>query len=188
VAGDSLTNGQAPAVGEIHAAGKHVIVIGGGDTGSDCVGTANRQGAASVTQFELLPTPPTSRPDHQPWPMMPMVLKTTSSHEEGAERHWSIMTTEFVGDGGAGLAGDSGPVQARLTELRSINVEQNDDGGFTRLANAACIEQGQGHRCAEKELGTGRLHDRSPWCSAEGLIGRRGVCGAGSGLSAFTDV
>lgn len=81
------------------AAGKHVVVIGGGDTGSDCVGTANRQGAASVTQFEVLPTPSLGRPDHQPWPYMPMVLKTTSSHKEGAQREWSVLTTTFGGEG-----------------------------------------------------------------------------------------
>ncbi len=85
---------------QINAAGKHVIVIGGGDTGSDCVGTANRQGAKSVTQFELLPTPPDERPDHQPWPYYPMVLRTSSSHQEGGDRHWSIMTKEFMGKHG----------------------------------------------------------------------------------------
>ncbi len=84
----------------IHAWGKNVIVIGGGDTGSDCVGTANRQRAASVTQFELLPMPPDERPDHQPWPFYPMVLRTSSSHEEGARRYWSIMTKRFEGANG----------------------------------------------------------------------------------------
>ena len=87
-------------IDQISATGKHVIVIGGGDTGSDCVGTANRQGAKSVTQFELLPTPPDERPDHQPWPYYPMVMRTSSSHQEGGERHWSIMTKEFTGDNG----------------------------------------------------------------------------------------
>ncbi len=84
----------------INAKGKDVIVIGGGDTGSDCVGTANRQGAKSVTQFELLPTPPDERPSHQPWPYYPMILRTSSSHQEGADRHWSIMTKEFSGTDG----------------------------------------------------------------------------------------
>lgn len=80
------------------AKGKKVIVIGGGDTGSDCVGTANRQGAVSVTQFELLPMPPAERTAQMPWPTYPMILKTTSSHEEGVERKWSIVTKEFLGD------------------------------------------------------------------------------------------
>jgi len=84
----------------INAEGKDVIVIGGGDTGSDCVGTANRQGAKSVTQFELLSVPPNERPIHQPWPYYPMILRTSSSHKEGADRHWSILTKEFTGSNG----------------------------------------------------------------------------------------
>ncbi len=83
---------------DILATGKHVIVIGGGDTGSDCVGTSNRQGALSVTQFELMPVPPKERNDFMPWPVYPMILKTTSSHEEGCEREWAILTKEFVTD------------------------------------------------------------------------------------------
>lgn len=83
---------------DILATGKNVVVIGGGDTGSDCVGTSNRHGAKSVTQFELLPKPPGERTPFMPWPTYPMVLKTTSSHEEGCERNWSIATKEFIGD------------------------------------------------------------------------------------------
>jgi glutamate synthase (NADPH/NADH) small chain len=83
---------------DIFASGKNVVVIGGGDTGSDCVGTSNRHGAATITQFELLPKPPESRTPIMPWPTYPMVLKTTSSHEEGAHRHWAIATKEFLGD------------------------------------------------------------------------------------------
>jgi glutamate synthase (NADPH/NADH) small chain len=83
---------------DLLATGKNVVVIGGGDTGSDCVGTSNRHGATSVTQFELLPKPPEGRTTHMPWPTYPMVLKTTSSHEEGADRRWAISTKEFIGD------------------------------------------------------------------------------------------
>ena len=83
---------------DILATGKNVIVIGGGDTGSDCVGTSNRQGAVSVTQFELLPQPPKERTSFMPWPTYPMVLKVTSSHEEGCERHWALATKEFISD------------------------------------------------------------------------------------------
>ena len=83
---------------EISAHGKNVLVIGGGDTGSDCVGTSNRQGAKSVTQFELMPTPPEERTTAMPWPSYPMLLKTTSSHEEGCARHWGIATKAFLGD------------------------------------------------------------------------------------------
>ncbi|MDB4918356.1 glutamate synthase subunit beta [Mucilaginibacter sp.] len=83
---------------EILATGKDVIVIGGGDTGSDCVGTSNRQGASSIKQFEVMMQPPAQRTEHMPWPTYPMVLKTTSSHEEGADRYWGINTEEFLGD------------------------------------------------------------------------------------------
>lgn len=88
---------------ELNAKGKHVVVIGGGDTGSDCVGTSNRHGAASVTQFELLPKPPEGRTPIMPWPTYPMVLKTTTSHEEGCDRQWAIATKEFIGDGKGNL-------------------------------------------------------------------------------------
>ncbi len=83
---------------DIFATGKNVIVIGGGDTGSDCVGTSNRQKAISVMQFELMPKPPVQRSNYMPWPTYPMVLKTTSSHEEGCDRKWAIATKEFIGD------------------------------------------------------------------------------------------
>ncbi|MDD2793102.1 MAG: glutamate synthase subunit beta [Sediminibacterium sp.] len=82
----------------ILATGKHVVVIGGGDTGSDCVGTSNRQGAASVTQFELMPKPPEQRTANMPWPQYPMLLKTTTSHEEGANRQWAVATKQFIGN------------------------------------------------------------------------------------------
>lgn len=85
----------------IDARGKKVIVIGGGDTGSDCVGTANRQGASCVVQIELLPQPPECRTNEYPWPSYPMLLKTSTSHEEGVvERKWSVLTKKFVGKGG----------------------------------------------------------------------------------------
>jgi glutamate synthase (NADPH/NADH) small chain len=83
---------------EVLATGKNVVVIGGGDTGSDCVGTSNRHGAKSVTQFELLPQPPAERTPFMPWPTYPMLLKTTTSHEEGCERQWAVATKEFIGD------------------------------------------------------------------------------------------
>ncbi|WP_035566818.1 glutamate synthase subunit beta [Hymenobacter sp. IS2118] len=82
----------------IVVAGQEVVVIGGGDTGSDCVGTSNRQGAASVTQFELLAQPPKERTEHMPWPNYPMVLKVTSSHEEGCQRYWGVNTKAFLAD------------------------------------------------------------------------------------------
>jgi glutamate synthase (NADPH/NADH) small chain len=92
VAGDKVKN-------QILATGKHVVVIGGGDTGSDCVGTSNRHGAKSVTQFELLPQPPAKANKSLTWPYWPAKLRTSSSHEEGVERDWSVTTKRFEGDG-----------------------------------------------------------------------------------------
>jgi len=83
---------------ELNASAKNVVVIGGGDTGSDCVGTSNRQGAKLVTQFELMPKPPETRATYMPWPTYPILLKTTTSHEEGAERIWGVATKAFIGD------------------------------------------------------------------------------------------
>jgi glutamate synthase (NADPH/NADH) small chain len=101
---------------EISAKGKDVVVIGGGDTGSDCVGTSNRQIAKSVTQFELMFQPPKDRTDNMPWPQYPMLLKTTSSHEEGCQRFWGVNTKEFIGD-----------ANGELKELRIVNVEWETD-------------------------------------------------------------
>jgi glutamate synthase (NADPH) small chain len=83
----------------ITAAGKHVVIIGGGDTGADCLGTAHRQGAASVSQLELLPTPPEQRAEDNPWPLWPNIFRTSSAHEEGGDRVYAVASTEFVGDG-----------------------------------------------------------------------------------------
>ena len=91
---------KIPAGQLIDAKGKKVVIIGGGDTGADCVGTANRQGASCVVQIEVLPKPSECRPDTQPWPKYPLILKTSTSHEEGGERHWSILTKKFVGQNG----------------------------------------------------------------------------------------
>jgi glutamate synthase (NADPH/NADH) small chain len=83
----------------ISATGKRVIIIGGGDTGADCLGTCHRQQAASIRQFEIMPQPPGQRASSTPWPLWPLMLRTESSHEEGGQRHWSILTTRFHGDG-----------------------------------------------------------------------------------------
>ncbi len=112
----------------INAFEKNVIVIGGGDTGSDCIGTAKRQGAKSILQIELLPQPPISRTRFMPWPTFPMLLKTTSSHEEGCEREWAIATKEFMHD-----------EQGKLCALKIVNLswELNEDGrtaGFKEVA------------------------------------------------------
>ncbi|MEI7542343.1 MAG: glutamate synthase subunit beta [bacterium] len=103
---DYLTQSNRKVAGDkieaeiIDAKGKSVLVIGGGDTGADCVGTANRQGAKCVMQIEILPEPSRDRPIDQPWPKYPFVFKTTSSHEEGSDRKWNVTTKEFAGENG----------------------------------------------------------------------------------------
>jgi glutamate synthase (NADPH/NADH) small chain len=99
---------------QLRAEGKHVIVIGGGDTGSDCVGTSNRHGAASVTQFELMPEPPVEENRPMTWPYWPIKLRTSSSHEEGCEREFAISTQAFIGDKG------------KVTGLKTVRVEWKD--------------------------------------------------------------
>ncbi|MBC7942113.1 MAG: glutamate synthase subunit beta [Chitinophagaceae bacterium] len=112
VAGDKCASGKGA---QITATGKHVIVIGGGDTGSDCVGTSNRHGAASVTQFELMPMPPEQENKPLVWPYWPTKLRTSSSHEEGCERAFAIATKELV----PGTGKDKG----RVTALKTVHVE-----------------------------------------------------------------
>ncbi|MBA2609943.1 MAG: glutamate synthase subunit beta [Actinobacteria bacterium] len=105
----------------VTSAGKHVIIIGGGDTGADCLGTAHRQGAASIHQFEILPRPPEERPSANPWPTWPMVMRVSSAHEEGGERVFSVNTECFLGD-------ETGKVRA----LRAHEVEMKD-GRFEKI-------------------------------------------------------
>ena len=106
--------------GQLRADGKHVVVIGGGDTGSDCVGTSNRHGAASVTQFELMPMPPEQENKPLVWPYWPYKLRTSSSHEEGCEREFAISTKEFMGEKG------------KVTGLKTVQVEFKD-GKFVEV-------------------------------------------------------
>lgn len=107
-------DGTGPAT-EVVATGKRVVVIGGGDTGADCVGTSLRQGALSVTQFEILPKPPPTRCESTPWPEWPYMLRSSSSHEEGGERRWCVTTTGFCGQDG------------RVSALRCAEVEWTTD-------------------------------------------------------------
>ena len=115
----ALAEGRARAehLPEINARDKHVVVIGGGDTGSDCLGTCLRQGARSVVNFELLPKPPEDRSREYPWPLWPLRLRTSSSHEEGGRRHWRIQTKRFMGEGG------------RVSALETVDVTMVDTGG-----------------------------------------------------------
>jgi glutamate synthase (NADPH/NADH) small chain len=113
---------KAYAQSPINAAGKHVVVIGGGDTGADCLGTAHRQGAASVTQLEIMPQPPASRAPQHPWPTYPMLYRVTSAHEEGGERLYSVSTVEFLGDDDGNLRGLK-LVEVRMEDGRFVPVE-----------------------------------------------------------------
>jgi glutamate synthase (NADPH/NADH) small chain len=110
-------NAGDTVAGQIMATGKRVVILGGGDTGSDCLGTSNRQGATSVHQFELLPEPPKDRPALV-WPNWPMILRTSSSHEEGVVRDFSINTKAFVGD-----------AEGRVRALRGIRLDWAQDNG-----------------------------------------------------------
>ncbi|MBT8219322.1 MAG: glutamate synthase subunit beta [Bacteroidia bacterium] len=119
VAGDVVDPYKA-----ILATDKDVVVIGGGDTGSDCVGTSNRHKARSITQIELLSKPPDSRAESTPWPLWPMQLRTSSSHKEGCDRQWSILTKEFVGDANGYLTG---------IKLVDIEWKKNEDTGKSEI-------------------------------------------------------
>ncbi len=114
---------------QILATNKNVVVIGGGDTGSDCIGTSNRQKAATVTQLELLPQPPTQRNDAMPWPSYPMLLKTTSSHEEGADRKWAVATKEFIGD-------EDGNLVAIKTVTLEWKIENGKQAQFVEVPSS----------------------------------------------------
>jgi glutamate synthase (NADPH/NADH) small chain len=121
-------SGETIPIEDISAQGKQVVVIGGGDTGSDCVGTSNRQGAAGVTQFELLPQPPAHRTERMPWPTYPMILKTTSSHEEGVQRQWATATKAFIGD-------EAGNLKAlRIVDLQWKMKGDGTYAGFEEVA------------------------------------------------------
>jgi glutamate synthase (NADPH/NADH) small chain len=134
---DYLTQQNKAVAGEkisaeerILATNKHVVVIGGGDTGADCVGTANRQGARSVTQLEILPKPPDQRADDNPWPLWANVYKTSSSHKEGCQRHFNVSTKEFQGE--------NGHVQSLLT---SRVIWNQDEAGHHQLSEIPSTER-----------------------------------------------
>jgi glutamate synthase (NADPH/NADH) small chain len=129
VAGDA-------GVPDLWATDKHVVIIGGGDTGSDCVGTSNRHGAKSVTQFELLPTPPEL--ERNPvWPYWPTRMRTSSSHEEGAKRDWSIATTAFIGEGGKVKA-----LKAVRLEWKGGKMSEVPGSEFTLPADLVLLAMG----------------------------------------------
>ncbi|MEV8437793.1 glutamate synthase subunit beta [Actinosynnema sp. NPDC051121] len=129
----------------ITAEGKHVVVIGGGDTGADCVGTAHRQGALSVTQLEIMPRPPEKRAEAHPWPTYPMLYRVTSAHEEGGERLYSVSTVEFLGD-------DQGAVRAlKLVEVEASGGRFEPVPGSEREIPAQLVTLAMGFVGPEKD-------------------------------------
>jgi glutamate synthase (NADPH/NADH) small chain len=171
---------------QVTAEGKHVVIIGGGDTGADCLGTATRQGAASITQLEILPEPPGDRPAGQPWPTYPMIFRVSSAHEEAGDRVYAVSTQEFLGD-------DSGRVRAlRLTDVvfeggRPVEVPGTEREiradlvllamGFTGPQAAGLVEQ---LGCELDERGNVR-RDASYASTVEGVF-VAGDCGRGQSL------
>jgi glutamate synthase (NADPH/NADH) small chain len=131
-------------VDQITAEGKHVVIIGGGDTGADCLGTATRQGAASITQLEIMPEPPEARPEGQPWPTYPMIFRVSAAHEEAGERVYAVSTQEFLGD-------DSGRVRAlRLVEVVFEDGRPSEVEGTEREIPAELVLFAMGFTGPEK--------------------------------------
>ena len=153
VAGDDLSGER-----EITARDKHVIVIGGGDTGADCVGTSNRHGAKSVRQIEIMGKPPVERPEDS-WPNWPMILRTSTSHEEGCEREWAILTKEFIGD-------ENGKLRAILT----VEVEWAKDPQTGRFSMQEQPGTEQEYPCDLLLIAAGFLHPQH-----EGMVEQLGV-------------
>ncbi len=134
--GDQLT------AESITAASKHVIIIGGGDTGADCLGTVHRQGAASVSQLELLPTPPNQRAEDNPWPLWPNIFRTSSAHEEGGDRVYAVATTELTGDASGRVRALHGHKVARVVTNGRSSFEPLADSAFEMKADLVLLAMG----------------------------------------------
>ncbi len=134
--GDQLT------AESITATGKHVIIIGGGDTGADCLGTVHRQGAASVSQLELLPTPPNQRAEDNPWPLWPAIFRTSSAHEEGGDRVYAVATTELTGDADGHVRALHGHNVSRVAANGRVSFEPQPDSAFEMKADLVLLAMG----------------------------------------------
>ena len=135
--GDAVPESEA-----ITASGKRVVIIGGGDTGADCLGTAHRQGAVSVHQLELLPRPPETRAEHNPWPQWPNVFRVSSAHEEGGERLYAVSTAEFVDDGHGRVGGLRGVSVAAAQKNGRMTFEPVPDSEFTLECELVLLAMG----------------------------------------------
>src|SRR6516162_6839184 len=150
----------------ISAHGRHVVIIGGGDTGADCLGTAHRQGAASVTQLEIMPRPPESRPEAQPWPTYPMIYRVSSAHEEGGDRVYAVSTQEFLGD-------EHGRVRAlQLVEVEGPAARFAPVPGTERQLRADLVLLAMGFTGADR---AGLLDDLGVDMDARGNVARDGA-------------
>ena len=143
----------------ITAKDKDVVIIGGGDTGADCVGTSNREKARSITQIELLTKPPLNRDESTPWPLWPMELRTSSSHEEGCDRKWAILTKEFVGDG-----------NGNLKAIKLVNIEWYYDSEKGRSTFKEIAGTEREIPCELALLAVGFLHPQH-----DGLLSQLGL-------------
>jgi glutamate synthase (NADPH/NADH) small chain len=142
--GNKQALGELTAEPLINAAGKDVVILGGGDTGADCLGTAIRQGAKSVTQLEIMPRPTEERPSNQPWPTYPMVYRVSSAHEESGERMYSVSTQEFVKDSNGKLSG------LKLVETKFINGKFEPIPGSEKVIPAELVFLAMGFTGPEK--------------------------------------
>jgi glutamate synthase (NADPH/NADH) small chain len=173
---------EVPAEQIISAAGKHVVIIGGGDTGADCLGTTHRQGARSVHQFELLPRPPESRADDNPWPLWPNVFRTSSAHEEGGERVYSVSTERFAGDGEGRVRALEAVEVEMVRESGRVQFSPRPDSRFELEADLVLLAMGflgPEQNGLVSELGV-RLTDRgNVWRDDEWMTSEKGVFTAG---------
>ncbi|PKL41371.1 MAG: glutamate synthase [Spirochaetae bacterium HGW-Spirochaetae-1] len=149
----------------IAAFNKNVVVIGGGDTGSDCVGSANRRGAKSITQIELMPMPPRHRTNREPWPLWPRLLKTSSSHEEGCDRMWNVLTREFMGEGGAVKKIKASKVNWLIEDDGKMTMTEIPETQFELEADLVLLAMGFEHVVHE-----GLVRDLDLACDARGNI------------------
>jgi glutamate synthase (NADPH/NADH) small chain len=167
----------------IDANGKHVVIIGGGDTGADCLGTAHRQGAASVVQLEIMPRPPEERPSSTPWPTWPLVYRTSSAHEEGGDRVFSVNTDRFTGDGDGNVSAlvlnEVEMVDGRFRKVEGSEQEIPADlvflaMGFTGVDTASGLLAGLGAEVDERGnvIRDGRWKATAPDVFVAGDAGR----------------
>jgi len=144
--GDAVDNAEMASSSSrtepITAAGKHVVIIGGGDTGADCLGTVHRQGALSVSQLELMPTPPNQRADDNPWPLWPNIFRTSSAHEEGGDRVYAVATTELTGDASGDVRTLHGHKVSRVVTNGRASFEPLPDSAFEMKADLVLLAMG----------------------------------------------